>query len=51
MVRKDYNMSKEIWYVLIITLFVNLLVTCQIGTDVEKIKENVEKIQEILEVK
>ena len=44
-------MSKEVWYILIITLFVNLLVTCQVGEDIGKIKESIEHIEQIMEVR
>ncbi len=42
-------MSKQLWYVLIITLAVNLIVQCQMGINIEHIRDSVKHIEQIME--
>jgi len=43
-------MTKQMWYVLIITLGVNLLFTCEQGVMIQEIQKSIKHIEQILEV-
>jgi len=44
-------MTKQLWYVLIITVAVNLMVQCKMGKDMEHIRDSVKRIEQIMEVR
>ena len=44
-------MAKQLWYVLTITLAVNLIVQCNMGRDIQTIRDSVKHIEQIMEVR
>jgi len=44
-------MTKQLWYVLIIAVAVNLMVQCEQGVNIEKIQKSIEHIEQIMEVR